>query len=70
MGGVDEALEDDVIDDGAGGWWSANGDECAMAAVAFVFEDIVDEDEEDDCKRCSGAQFVSDAGPVCRSIMQ
>lgn len=70
MGGVDEALEDDVIDDGAGEWWSANGDECAMAAVAFVFEEIVDDDEEEDCKRCSGAQLVSDAGPVCRSIMQ
>lgn len=47
IGGVDEALDDDVIDDGAGGW--CNGNDVLLIAVAvavFVFDEIVDDDEE------------------------
>jgi hypothetical protein len=66
MGGVDEALDDDVIDDGAGGRWCADGgnDELliAVAVAVFVLDDIVDDDEE--------LLPLSDAGPVCRSIMR
>ncbi|CRK97964.1 CLUMA_CG011336, isoform A [Clunio marinus] len=53
MGGVDEALDDDVIDDGAAGVW-CSGDELlsavAVAVAAFVFDEIVDEEDEDDGK--------------------
>lgn len=73
MGGVDEALDDDVIDDGAAGvWCNGSGDEllCAVAAFVFVFEEIVEDDEEDDGKICSALLPFSDAGPVWSSIMR
>lgn len=56
IGGVDEALEEDVIDDGAAGvWCNGSGDELftAVAVAVFVFDEMVDEEEDDDGKRCS-----------------
>lgn len=73
MGGVDEALDDDVIDDGAAGvWCNGSGDEllCAVVAFVFVFEEIVEDEEEDDGKICSALLPFSDAGPVWSSIMR
>lgn len=75
MGGVDEALDDDVIDDGAAGvWCNRSGDELlsavAVAAFVFVFEEIVDDEDEDDGKICSALLPFSDAGPVWSSIMR
>lgn len=74
MGGVDEALDDDVIDDGAAGvWCNGSCDELLMVVVAvaaFVLDEIVDDDEEDDGKICSVLLPFSDAGPVWSSIMQ
>lgn len=73
MGGVDEALDDDVIDDGAAGvWCKGSGDELltAVACVAFVFDEMVDDEEEDDGKICSALLPFSDAGPVWSSIMR
>jgi hypothetical protein len=70
MGGVDEALDDDVIDDGAAGVrCNGSGDELlstvADAAFVFVFvEEIVDDDDEDEGKICSALLPLSDAGPV------
>lgn len=73
IGGVDEALDDDVIDDGAAGVWrSGSGDELLIAVdvAAFVFDDIVDDEDEDDGKICSALLPFSDAGPVWSSIMR
>lgn len=75
MGGVDEALDDDVIDDGAAGvWCNGSGDELlsawAVAAFVFVLEEMVEDDDEDDGKMCSALQPFSDAGPVWSSIMR
>lgn len=73
MGGVDEALDDDVIDDGAAGvWCSGSGDELlmAVAVAALVVDDIVDDEDEDDGKICSALLPFSDAGPVWSSIMR
>lgn len=69
MGGVDEALDDDVIDDGAAGVrCNGSGDELlsavAVAAFVFVLEEIVDDDDEDDGKICSALLPFNDAGPV------
>lgn len=68
-----EALDDDVIDDGAAGvWCSGSGDELlmAVAVAAFVLEDIVDDDEDEEGKMCSAWLPFRDAGPVWRSIMR
>lgn len=68
-----EALDDDVIDDGAAGvWCSGSGDELlmAVAAAAFVLEDIVDDDEDEEGKMCSAWLPFRDAGPVWRSILR
>lgn len=74
MGGVDEALDDDVIDDGAAGVWFNVGscDELlmAVAVAAFVLEEIVDDDEDDDGKMCSALLPLNEAGPVWSSIMR
>lgn len=74
MGGVDEALDDDVIDDGAGGWCNGTGDELLIAvpiaAVFVVLDEIVEDDEDDDGNMCSALLLFNDAGPVWRSIMQ
>jgi hypothetical protein len=57
MGGVeDDALDDDVIDDGAAGVrCCGSGDELltAVAVAAFVFDEMVDDEDEDDGKMCS-----------------
>lgn len=64
MGGVDEALDEDVIDDGAGGCWCDGNDEwlIAVAAGVLVLDEIVEDDEE--------LLPLSDAGPVWSSIMR
>jgi hypothetical protein len=75
MGGVEEALDDDVIDDGAAGvWCEGSGDEllCAVAVapLELMFEDIVEDDEDDDGKIWSAWLPLSDTGPfVWSSIM-
>lgn len=40
-----------MIDDGAVVWCNGSVDELAVAA--FVFDEIVDEEDDDDGKRCS-----------------
>lgn len=73
MGGVDEALDDDVIDGGAAGVWCNGGcDELliAVAVAALVVDEIVDDEDEDDGKICSALLPFSDAGPVWSSIMR
>lgn len=46
-----------MIDDGAAGVWCncGSGDELftAAAVAVFVFEEMVDEEDDDDGKRCS-----------------
>lgn len=57
---MEDALDEEVIDEGAGGLAC----EWATAVVAGVVDDIVDEDDDDgDWKRCS-VLFC----PDCRSI--
>lgn len=73
IGGVDEALDDDVIDDGAAGVWcngSCDGLLMAVAVPALVVEEMVEDEEEDDGKICSALLPFSDAGPVWSSIMR
>lgn len=76
MGGVDEALDDEVIDDGAAGVWCKvwSCDELLMAVTvavaAFVLDDIVDDDDEDDGRICSALLPLNEAGPVWSSIMR
>lgn len=76
MGGVEEALDDDVIDDGAAGvWCEGSGDEllCAVAVapLELMFDDIVEDDDEDDGKMWSAwLPLMSDTGPfVWSSIL-
>jgi hypothetical protein len=63
MGGVDDALDEEVIEEGAGGCgsWCACG--AIAVVVAGVVDDIVEDDEDDDWNRCSAL-----LSPDCRSI--
>lgn len=55
LGGVEEELDEDVIDEGAWGWLR---NACAVVDCAGVVDDEL---EEEDCKMSS--EWLSDVGP-------
>ena len=57
LGGVDDELDEDVIDEGACGWFK--NDDCAGV--------VDDELDEEDCR--INSVWLSDVGPDCRSIV-